>query len=236
MLSTRHLLCSSTTTASALQKKTSPAATVKVENTSFPSTVNVEKLLLFTFVVIEKNLLRLTVTWHFIQERLAPVDAKKRKHQDEPSTSSNKRRYKKQEEAHPVLSTTEQCGIDSSVAAFSSPSWLPSTDPLNKMPFIQKKVRWHEKKILRVFVAVPLRVDHQPYFDALHPVEAEIVSTLRFTPADYLRCKRTLVTAARRLQKSQVPFTISTAQRLCRIDDRKTSILWKVFRQLGLFH
>lgn len=63
-----------------------------------------------------------------------------------------------------------------------------------------------------------------------------MASILRLSPVQYLRCKRTLILAARTLQLQEIPFTKSVAQKLCRVDVNKTSALWTAFGQLGWFH
>jgi hypothetical protein len=60
-----------------------------------------------------------------------------------------------------------------------------------------------------------------------------MASILRLSPVQYLRCKRTLILAARTLKQQQIPFTKSVAQKLCRVDVNKTSALWTAFGQLG---
>lgn len=63
-----------------------------------------------------------------------------------------------------------------------------------------------------------------------------MASILRLSPIQYLRCKRTLILAARTLKLQGIPFTKSVAQKLCRADVNKTSALWTVFGQLGWFN
>jgi hypothetical protein len=60
-----------------------------------------------------------------------------------------------------------------------------------------------------------------------------MASILRLSPIQYLKCKRTLILAARTLSYQQIPFTKSVAQKLCRVDVNKTSALWTAFGELG---
>ncbi|OAD80631.1 hypothetical protein PHYBLDRAFT_61683 [Phycomyces blakesleeanus NRRL 1555(-)] len=80
-----------------------------------------------------------------------------------------------------------------------------------------------------------LTIDKLPFYDRLHPEEAIIASTLRLTPEQFLRCKRTLVLAAYQYTQKGLKFRKSDAQKLCRIDVNKTSALWCVFNRLGWF-
>ncbi|KAG0190264.1 hypothetical protein DFQ28_002271 [Apophysomyces sp. BC1034] len=63
--------------------------------------------------------------------------------------------------------------------------------------------------------------------------KVSIASTLRLTPEQYLKCKRTLVLAAQESAKASRAFRKSDAQKLCRIDVNKVSLLWSVFNRLG---
>jgi hypothetical protein len=72
-----------------------------------------------------------------------------------------------------------------------------------------------------------------PYFHKLHPGEANIASTLRLTPEQYIKCKRTLIQAASKYESQGIPFRKSDAQKLCRVDVNKTSTLWSIFGKLG---
>lgn len=114
--------------------------------------------------------------------------------------------------------------IDSSDQEFYPTGWVPFREALDRVPV---KVCWK---------GAPLSIHGQPYYNELHPVEASMASILRLSPVQYLRCKRTLILAARTLQLQQIPFTKSVAQKLCRVDVNKTSALWTAFGQLGWFH
>lgn len=82
----------------------------------------------------------------------------------------------------------------------------------------------------------PLSIAHLPFFDLLHPGEIHIASTLRLTPEQYLKCRRSLILAAQDFDKMNLTFRKSDAQKCVRIDVNKTSALWNVFNQLGWFH
>ncbi|KAI8637902.1 hypothetical protein BD408DRAFT_423840 [Parasitella parasitica] len=113
--------------------------------------------------------------------------------------------------------------IDTADIIFYPQGWAPFNEALDQVPV---KVNWK---------GAPLPIDDQPYFDHLHHIEATMASVLRLSPVQYLRCKRTLILAARTLKIQQIPFTKSVAQKLCRVDVNKTSALWTAFGQLGWF-
>lgn len=74
-----------------------------------------------------------------------------------------------------------------------------------------------------------------PYYDLLHPGEVVIASTLRLTPEQYLKCRRSLVLAAQDFDGMDLAFRKSDAQKCVRIDVNKTSTLWSIFSRLGWF-
>ncbi|CAG8592767.1 9300_t:CDS:2 [Acaulospora colombiana] len=78
----------------------------------------------------------------------------------------------------------------------------------------------------------PLSISHLPHFNALHPKEIMVASTLRLTPVQYLTAKNTLVSAAQRYAQRSLPFRKSDAQKLLRIDVNKASKLWEFFQQV----
>ncbi|KAF9962771.1 hypothetical protein BGZ70_007893 [Mortierella alpina] len=79
----------------------------------------------------------------------------------------------------------------------------------------------------------PLDIRQAPGFTKLHSHEVYVASTLRLTPAVYLSCKQTLVSASRGYAKTGKLFRKSDAQKLCKIDVNKTSKLWEVFARFG---
>ncbi|KAG0269323.1 hypothetical protein DFQ27_004007 [Actinomortierella ambigua] len=79
----------------------------------------------------------------------------------------------------------------------------------------------------------PLPVDGKPGAERLHPHEAEIASTLRLSPAQYLLCKKTLILASREFQSNHKVFRKTDAQKLCHVDVNKASKLWEVFTRIG---
>ncbi|KAI8373431.1 hypothetical protein EDC96DRAFT_499288 [Choanephora cucurbitarum] len=113
--------------------------------------------------------------------------------------------------------------IDTCDQDFYPQGWVPLREALDQVPV---KVCWK---------GAPLPIHQQPYYHDLHHVEATMSSVLRLSPVQYLRCKRTLILAARTLKIQQIPFTKSVAQKLCRVDVNKTSALWTAFGQLGWF-
>jgi hypothetical protein len=82
-------------------------------------------------------------------------------------------------------------------------------------------------------LGAPLMISHLPMYGKLHPTEVNFASTLRLTPVQYIRCKRTLIRAAIEYQRRGTPFRKSDAQKLCRVDVNKTSSLWSIFGELG---
>ncbi|CAO3575060.1 unnamed protein product [Mortierella alpina] len=79
----------------------------------------------------------------------------------------------------------------------------------------------------------PLDISQAPGYTKLHSHEVYVASTLRLTPAVYLSCKQTLVSASRGYAKTGKLFRKSDAQKLCKIDVNKTSKLWEVFARFG---
>lgn len=120
-----------------------------------------------------------------------------------------------------AASAFDSIDIESTDLDFFPSRWLPSRQSLD---FIPVRVHWK---------GAPLSINQQPLYHLLHPVEATMASTLRLSPTQYLRCKRTLIMAARTLKYQDIPFTKSVAQKLCRVDVNKTSALWTAFGQLG---
>ncbi|CAO3681658.1 unnamed protein product [Umbelopsis vinacea] len=129
-------------------------------------------------------------------------------------------------------STSKKCKSDAAMAFdrvnieesdhdFFDPQWIPSYQV-----FDQRLVRV-------VWKGSPLQIAHMPYFHKLHPGEANIASTLRLTPEQYIKCKRTLIQAASKYESQGIPFRKSDAQKLCRVDVNKTSTLWSIFGKLG---
>ncbi|KAI7870342.1 Homeodomain-like protein [Spinellus fusiger] len=103
-------------------------------------------------------------------------------------------------------------------------SWIPKNEVFNTSSPI--RVTWKGSH---------LKISHLPFYERLHSGEVHIASTLRLTPEQFLRCKRTLILAAYQRAKSGLQLRKSDAQKLCRIDVNKTSTLWSVFHQLGWF-
>ncbi|RUS15497.1 hypothetical protein BC938DRAFT_476919 [Jimgerdemannia flammicorona] len=101
--------------------------------------------------------------------------------------------------------------------------WAPDRGVLDERP---PRIVWK---------GVPLDIHDMPHFHLLHPAEVHIASTLRLTPIQYIKCKNTLVQAARAHIRRGLPFRKSDAQKLCRVDVNKTSRLWTVFGSLGWF-
>ncbi|KAL7316804.1 hypothetical protein PS15m_003245 [Mucor circinelloides] len=107
-------------------------------------------------------------------------------------------------------------------AIFEDPEWIPDMEAFDTVPAV--RVVWKGS---------PLSIDHLPYYELLHPGEVHIASTLRLTPEQYLKCRRSLILAAQEFDKLHIPFRKSDAQKCVRIDVNKTSTLWSVFSRLG---
>ncbi|KAI8988773.1 hypothetical protein BDB01DRAFT_783104 [Pilobolus umbonatus] len=149
----------------------------------------------------------------------SPVEADKQ--YSEPSRPKKKRVSSVLPTGKEAAMAFDAIDIDSLDTDFYPLHWVPDPENLNRIPV---KVLWK---------GTPLDVYNQPYYHQLHHVEATMASTLRLSPIQYLRCKRTLILAARTLKLQQIPFTKSVAQKLCRVDVNKTSALWTAFGQLG---
>ncbi|KAH8553504.1 hypothetical protein BGW37DRAFT_485947 [Umbelopsis sp. PMI_123] len=111
--------------------------------------------------------------------------------------------------------------IENDESTIFSDEWIPKLDALD------------HKQIKIVWKGAPLKISHLPMYNKLHSAEANIASTLRLTPVQYIRCKRTLIRAASEYERHGTPFRKSDAQKLCRVDVNKTSSLWSIFGELG---
>jgi len=94
---------------------------------------------------------------------------------------------------------------------------------LNTLQLITPKISWKLR---------PLPILHLPHYNSLCPKEAQVVSTLRLTPVQYLTAKYTLISSARRYKQKSLPFRKSDAQKLLKIDVNKASKLWEFFMQV----
>lgn len=99
--------------------------------------------------------------------------------------------------------------------------WVPSTAVMDESPdmFKHKTWRW-----------TPIDIQAMPYYDRLHAVEADLASKIRLTPETYLRCKRAMILAAQQVVPQVGRLSKNQAQKLCRINVNKTSILWNFFK------
>ncbi|KAI9029067.1 hypothetical protein CLU79DRAFT_737378 [Phycomyces nitens] len=124
-----------------------------------------------------------------------------------------------------LVDTYHQVDLDQEDSdVFVDPSWIPDFTVFSAPSAV--RVTWKGSR---------LTIDKLPFYDRLHPEEAIIASTLRLTPEQFIRCKRTLVLAAYQYTQKGLKFRKSDAQKLCRIDVNKTSALWCVFNRLGWF-
>ncbi|KAG1253441.1 hypothetical protein G6F68_011337 [Rhizopus microsporus] len=104
------------------------------------------------------------------------------------------------------------------------PEWMPNMDAFERYPHVRA-----------IWKGTPLNIQSMPYYELLHPGEVNIASTLRLSPEQYLKCRRSLILAAEQFDKLNVKFRKSDAQKCVRIDVNKTSALWCVFNALGWF-
>ncbi|ORX91332.1 hypothetical protein K493DRAFT_304134 [Basidiobolus meristosporus CBS 931.73] len=92
--------------------------------------------------------------------------------------------------------------------------------PINRSVAAKCKVHWK---------GTPLDISRHPLYDALLPEEAEVASTLRLKPDQYLTIKRVILQEFR--LKTQ--FRKTDAQRMCRVDVNKTGKIWDWFLDIG---
>jgi hypothetical protein len=80
-----------------------------------------------------------------------------------------------------------------------------------------------------------LPIEHEPYFELLHPAEAKLASILRLTPAIYLSSKRRIF--IEKIERTRIgkEFRKTDSQKACKIDVNKASKLWTVFDKVGWF-
>ncbi|KAI9313087.1 hypothetical protein BX666DRAFT_2030472 [Dichotomocladium elegans] len=115
--------------------------------------------------------------------------------------------------------------IDSDDQDYYPAEWLPMADHLDQ---VSVDITWKGQ---------PLSLDERDlYLSRLHPSERRIVSHLRLTPVQYVRCKRAIIMAAREFSKHAIEFRRSDAQKVCRIDVNKSSKLWGIFEAYGWLH
>ncbi|CAJ0746862.1 9335_t:CDS:1, partial [Entrophospora sp. SA101] len=77
---------------------------------------------------------------------------------------------------------------------------------------LNHKVKWPSK---------PLDIEDMPHYNTLHQKEAEVASSLRMSPLQYLESKKILITSAREYRQQQIDFKKSNAQKLLRVDVNK---------------
>ncbi|CAH1764079.1 12511_t:CDS:2 [Entrophospora sp. SA101] len=83
---------------------------------------------------------------------------------------------------------------------------------------LNHKVKWPSK---------PLDIEDMPHYNTLHQKEAEVASSLRMSPLQYLESKKILITSAREYRQQQIDFKKSNAQKLLRVDVNKAIKLGK---------
>lgn len=171
-----------------------------------------------------------------LQEQTTITAAAKRKRTDSQSSTTSSSSttaapssHKQQSDRHIKKARTDAAmaydKLDLSVAdtLVYDHNWIPNKDALNH----KVKVNWK---------GGPMKgFESMPYYDILDSRETYIPFTLRLTPEQYLKCKRSLILGAQQASKEHKPFRKSDAQKLCRIDVNKVSELWNVFSKLGWF-
>ncbi|CAJ0843673.1 8724_t:CDS:2 [Entrophospora sp. SA101] len=80
---------------------------------------------------------------------------------------------------------------------------------------LNHKVKWPSK---------PLDIEDMPHYNTLHQKEAEVASSLRMSPLQYLESKKILITSAREYRQQQIDFKKSNAQKLLRVDVNKAKM------------
>ncbi|CAG8681192.1 9570_t:CDS:2 [Ambispora gerdemannii] len=93
----------------------------------------------------------------------------------------------------------------------------------------------HVKRPKITWKGMPHDIRNESYFEVLHHVEAQVVSTLRMTPIQYLNTKLAILSAAREFEDRGLPFRKVDAQRAVRIDVNKACKLWEFFHDVGWF-
>ncbi|KAI8890011.1 hypothetical protein K501DRAFT_169665 [Backusella circina FSU 941] len=145
--------------------------------------------------------------------------------QNQPSfSSSSEQRHIKKAKTDAAMAYD---GVDIVVPdseVFDDPLWIPDMNAFET-----------QTNLRVVWKGSPLAIDHMPHYDLLHPGEVVIASTLRLTPEQYLKCRRSLVLAAQDFDRMDLAFRKSDAQKCVRIDVNKTSTLWSIFSRLGWF-
>ncbi|KAI8582279.1 hypothetical protein K450DRAFT_228203 [Umbelopsis ramanniana AG] len=127
---------------------------------------------------------------------------------------------------------TKKCKTDAAMA-FDRVNVEESDDQFFESGWIPNYQVFDQRPVRVVWKGSPLQIGHMPYFQKLHQGEVNIASTLRLTPEQYIKCKRTLIQAASKYESQGIPFRKSDAQKLCRVDVNKTSTLWSIFGKLG---
>ncbi|CAG8562259.1 4882_t:CDS:1 [Ambispora leptoticha] len=93
----------------------------------------------------------------------------------------------------------------------------------------------HIKRPKIIWKGMPHDIRNESYFEMLHHVEAQVVSTLRMTPIQYLNTKLAILSVAREFEDRGLSFRKVDAQRAVRIDVNKACKLWEFFHDVGWF-
>ncbi|CAG8433467.1 5300_t:CDS:1 [Ambispora gerdemannii] len=79
----------------------------------------------------------------------------------------------------------------------------------------------------------PLKIEQLPHYNLLHQAEAQVASTLRLTPVQYLTVKHVFISTARRYYSRGLPFLKSDAQKIMKMDVNKSCKMWDFFNNVG---
>ncbi|KAK4889893.1 hypothetical protein LTR27_011406 [Elasticomyces elasticus] len=78
-----------------------------------------------------------------------------------------------------------------------------------------------------------LPIENETDYNELHPMEVELVATLRLKPVQYLANKRRIFAGKVNALKENKDFRKTNAQNVCNIDVNKTSRIFEAFKEVG---
>ncbi|KAK3614575.1 hypothetical protein LTR56_027161 [Elasticomyces elasticus] len=78
-----------------------------------------------------------------------------------------------------------------------------------------------------------LPIENETDYNELHPMEVDLVATLRLKPVQYLANKRRIFAGKVNALKENKDFRKTNAQNVCNIDVNKTSRIFEAFKEVG---
>ncbi|KAK3646550.1 hypothetical protein LTR56_000454 [Elasticomyces elasticus] len=78
-----------------------------------------------------------------------------------------------------------------------------------------------------------LPIENETDYNELHPMEVDLVATLRLKPVQYLANKRRIFAGKVNALKENKDFRKTNAQNVCNIDVNKTSRIFEAFKDVG---